>query len=176
MEEKDKELDFNDSLIQETEKIACLIKEEGIRPDNIDFLSKLVDIHKDMSKEKYMKEEKEMRYRGYGEYGEYGAGNNYGRRGVAGTGRGRYNNGGSYGRRGVDAKYRGEEMLDEMSYHYGNYHDSYNNGNYGAKEDSAKKMTDAFVEFGYAISEELEPNEKMMFKQAMGQIMQELDR
>lgn len=37
-------------------------------------------------------------------------------------------------------------------------------------------MTDAFVEFGYAISKELEPNEKMMFKDAMEQIMQELER
>lgn len=108
----------------------------------------------------------------YGNYDDM----SYGRRGVRGTGRGRYSEG-SYGRRGVPGtgrgRYRGEEMLDEMSYHYGNYH---NSGNYGAKEDSAYKMTEAFKEFGFSIVEELEPNEKMMFKQAMQEIMQELER
>ena len=62
---------------------------------------------------------------GRGSYGEYSEGGSYGRRGVPGTGRGRYNEGGSYGRRGVKGtgrgRYRGEEMMDEMMYHYGNY-------------------------------------------------------
>lgn len=39
--------------------------------------------------------------------------------------RGRFMEGGSYGRRGVPGtgrgRYRGEEIMDEMAYHYGNY-------------------------------------------------------
>ena len=70
-------------------------------------------------------------------YGNYGARRrdsrgrymgDYGRRGVAGTGRG---------------SYRGYDYLDEMGEHYGNYHESkasYGRGNYGAEEDSMKEL------------------------------------
>ena len=47
----------------------------------------------------------------------------YGRRGVKGTGRGRY---------------RGEEMMDEMAYHYGNYNEG--REQYGADEETMKSF------------------------------------
>ena len=169
-EEKKEEKTFQHELIEKTEQAIKTVAEQGLNNNNIDFLYKAVDIHKDLCNEEYWKAKEE--YYMYGNYDDM----NYGRRGVRGTGRGRYSEG-SYGRRGVPGtgrgRYRGEEMLDEMSYHYGNYH---NSGNYGAKEDSAYKMTEAFKEFGFSIAEELEPNEKMMFKQAMQEIMQELER
>lgn len=169
-EEKKEEKTFQTELIEKTEQAIKTVAEQGLNNNNIDFLYKAVDIHKDLCNEEYWKAKEE--YYMYGNYDDM----NYGRRGVRGTGRGRYSEG-SYGRRGVPGtgrgRYRGEEMLDEMSYHYGNYH---NSGNYGAKEDSAYKMTEAFKEFGFSIAEELEPNEKMMFKQAMQEIMQELER
>lgn len=152
---------------QVEQQIENIVNEE-IQTGNVDYLGRLVDIQKDLKE----MEEKNMNYSNYNDGGYR---DSYGRRGVPGTGR--YRDGGSYGRRGVPGsgrgRYRGEEMLDEMSYHYGNYHDS---GSYGAKEDSAYKMTEAFKEFGFSIAEELEPKEKMMFKQAMQEIMQELDK
>ena len=169
-EEKKEEKTFQTELIEKTEQVIKTVAEQGLNNNNIDFLYKAVDIHKDLCNEEYWKAKEE--YYMYGNYDDM----SYGRRGVRGTGRGRYSEG-SYGRRGVPGtgrgRYRGEEMLDEMSYHYGNYH---NSNNYGAKEDSAYKMTEAFKEFGFSIAEELEPNEKMMFKQAMQEIMQELER
>lgn len=160
-----------------SETIKCKIEEklkelseQELDDMSIERIYKLIDIHKDLANENYWKVKEEcLMYRD--SYNDYG----YGRRGVAGTGRGRYSDG-SYGRRGVPGsgrgRYRGEDMLDEMSYQYGNYH---NSGNYGAKEDSAYKMVEAFKEFGYSIAEELEPKEKMMFKNAMQEIMQELE-
>ena len=170
MEEKKEEKTFQTEIKEKAEQAIKTVAEQGINNNNIDFLFKVIDIHKDLCNEEYWKAKEE--YYMYGNYDDM----NYGRRGARGTGRGRYSEG-SYGRRGVPGtgrgRYRGEEMLDEMSYHYGNYH---NSGNYGAKEDSAYKMTEAFKEFGFSIAEELEPNEKMMFKQAMQEIMQELER
>ena len=169
-EEKKEEKTFQTELIEKTEQAIKTVAEQGLNNNNIDFLYKAVDIHKDLCNEKYWKAKEE--YYMYGNYDDM----SYGRRGVKGTGRGRYSEG-SYGRRGVPGtgrgRYRGEEMLDEMSYHYGNYH---NSGNYGAKEDSAYKMTEAFKEFGFSIAEELKKKKKMMFKQAMQEIMQELER
>lgn len=162
-EEKKQETNAIDKAKEEVEKLIKQVTESGLQVANVELLYKLIDIHKDIENEKYCKEKEEnMMYRdsyndGYSE--------NYGRRGVPGTGRGRYRD--SYSR-----GYRGEDALDEMSYHYGNYH---NSGNYGAKEDSSYKMVEAFKKFGYAIGEELEPKDKMMFKKAMQEIMQMLE-
>lgn len=140
-----------------TQKIEEQIKnlnEEGIQPNNIKYLSELVDVHKDLANEIYWKEKIDM-YResgNYGNYGEYSEGGSYGRRGVPGSGRGRYNEGsyneggysegGSYGRRGVKGtgrgRYRGEEMMDEMMYHYGNY--SEGREQYGADQETMKSF------------------------------------
>lgn len=153
---------------QKSEEVIKTILDEGIRTDNIDLLYKIIDVHKDIENEEYWKIKEEcIMYRDYGNYNGYNEGN----------GRGRYNEG--YGRRGVPGsgrgRYRGEEMLDEMKYHYGAYQNSYNAGNYNAKEDSSYKMTEAFKEFVYAVGEELDPKDKQMFKQAMQEMVQKLN-
>lgn len=133
---------------QVVEKINSLLK-DGIKQTNVDYLYKLVDIHKDLANEEYwdkMKEENDMRYRGYS--GEnYNEGGSYGRR--RRDSKGRYMEG-DYGRRG---NYRGHEMIDEMQEHYGNYsesRESYSRGNYGAKQDTMKSleyMLESVVDF-----------------------------
>ena len=139
------------------EKVECeieTIKNEGINRDNVDYLYKLIDIHKDLKNEKHwkIKEENMMRYNGYNAgYGDYGRMRDsrgrfmgdYGRRGVPGTGRGRYRE--SYS--------EGEDILDDMRDSYSAYSDSmgaYNRGNYSAGEDGMKALEDTmdlFVEF-----------------------------
>ena len=88
----------------ETEKVIKNILEQGIKPDNIDYLYKLIDVHKDVANEEHWdgeeKEETGMRY-SYGREGGYGAysEDSYGRR--RRDSRGRYMEGGNYGRRGM---------------------------------------------------------------------------
>ncbi len=147
---------------QVEEKINNIIT-QGIKPENIENLYKLVDIHKDIANEQYwkMKEEggKDMRYRygagqgrqggsNYGEYGEYNEGGNYGRRGVKGTGRGRYRGGQGSGR------YRGEEMMDEMMYHYGNYSEG---SSYGAEGETIEALSN-LMESAYEYFKDLKEN------------------
>lgn len=164
--EKQGEEPILDKVKEESEKIIKSILDEGIKRDNIEFLYKIVDIHKDIANEEYWltkKEDIEMRYRGYSDgYGEYSEGGNYGRRGVPGTGRGRYRDGGysegSYGRRGVKGtgrgRYRGEEMMDEMMYHYGNYSES---GQYGAEGESMEALSN-LMGSAYEYFKELKEN------------------
>ena len=139
--EEQKQENFIKKLKEEIDKNIKEISNIGI-----DFLSKVVDIKKDIVE---IEKEENMRYRtmgNYGEYDEYSDGS-YGRRGVKGTGRGRYRGGRGSGR------YRGQEMLDEMQYSYGEYSDNreqYNDGNYGAKGDTMKSleyMLESVVEF-----------------------------
>lgn len=133
---------------QVVEKINSLLK-DGIKQTNVDYLYKLVDIHKDLANEEYwdkMKEEDDMRYRGYSDE-NYNEGGSYGRR--RRDSKGRYMEG-NYGRRG---NYHGHEMIDEMQEHYGNYSEgkeSYERGNYGAKQDTMKSleyMLESVVDF-----------------------------
>ena len=157
-----------DKLKEETEKLICNILEQGINENNLDYLYKVVDIHKDISNEEYwkQKEENEM-YGNYGRdsYEEYNEGGSYGRRGVPGTGRGRYSEG-SYGRRGVPGtgrgRYRGEEMMDEMAYHYGNYTEG--RDNYGADQETMKSfkyMLKAFKDYYKHLKEEASSQEEV---------------
>lgn len=119
------------------EKIKSLL-DADMDKTNVDQIYKLVDIHKDIKNEEYwkVKEEYYMNYGNYGGYGNYSEGS-YGRRGVAGTGRGRYRAGGNYSAgdnysaRGYDAKYRGEDMIEEMHDSYNDYMES---GSYGGPE------------------------------------------
>lgn len=175
-ENKETEKTLLERLKEKTEKVLDNVLEQGIQEDNIDILSKMVDIHKDIANEEYWQEKKEvmkMRYR-YGDnemgnYGEYSDGysdggysGNYGRRGVKGTGRGRYRGGRGSGR------YRGEEMIDEMQFHYGNYSDGKDEfsagGSYGAKEDTMKAldyMMKSVVQFVQMLEEEASSQEEM---------------
>ena len=140
------EQNFIEKLKEEVDKNIKEISNIGIETNNIDFLSKVIDIKKDIVE---IEKEENMRYRTMGNYGEYGDYNDgsYGRRGVKGTGRGRYRGGRGSGR------YRGQEMLDEMQYSYGEYSENreqYNDGNYGAKGDTMKSleyMLESVVEF-----------------------------
>lgn len=131
------------------EKIKQIIN-DGIRQENVDYLYKLIDVHKDLCNENYWKEKLEMmRYRNYSDnYSNYE--DSYGRRGVPGTGRGRYRDGGSYGRRGVPGtgRYRGDEYLGEMMDSYHDYRDG--RDNYGADDqtmESFKYMLKSFKDY-----------------------------
>lgn len=160
-EKKAKEEKMNEKVNKEVEKTINIIIEQGIEPNNVDYLYKLVDVHKDLANEEYWnvkKEEMEMRYRAgeYGNYGNYNEGGygegSYGRRGMKGTGPySRYRGGRGSGR------YRGEEAIDEMYMNYGEYNEanqSYNEGNYGA-EGGMKESAEGIMENIYEIVEEL---------------------
>lgn len=156
MEEQEKT--FSEKLNEPIENKINEILNEGIKKENIDYLYKLVDIHKDIENEEYWKE-KIMRYREYGN-------DNYGRRGVKGTGRGRYRESG-YG-----ARYRGEEMMDEMAYHYGNYNEG--RENYGADDatlESLEKMLDSVKKFMKHLKNEASSQEEVhMIKETAREI------
>lgn len=146
MEEENKEvLEEQDTMKSIKELVENELKgalKEGIQPDNIDDIGKLVDIHKDIENEEYWKKKEEvyrMRYydeNRYGEHryeGDYGMDRSYGRRGrPAGA------------PRDSRGRYRGpEDKMHEMMEHYGNYSaasDAANRGNYGAEEDSMKSL------------------------------------
>jgi hypothetical protein len=42
-------------VLEDVEKQIELIKDEGVKPDNVEYLYKLVDIHKDLKNEDYWK-------------------------------------------------------------------------------------------------------------------------
>ncbi|MBR5794554.1 MAG: hypothetical protein IKY26_00240 [Erysipelotrichaceae bacterium] len=103
------------------------INNSGIVASNIDYLYKLVDIHKDLSNEKYWKEKLDIMYREYND--------NYGRR--RRDSRGRYMTG-EYGRRGMNGRYRGEDHIDDMYSNYQNY--SEGRDAYGADQETLKSL------------------------------------
>lgn len=170
-----------ESTKEKSEKLIEELTKDGIKTDNIGLLEKVIDIHKDIANEEYWqckKEEIKMRYRnsyndGYNEYGE-----DYGRRGVPGTGR-RYENDMSYGRRGVPGtgrgRYRGEEMIDEMAYHYGNYSDG--KEMYGADGDtleSFKYMLKAFKDYYKHLKQEASSQEEVQLLEKTAREISEL--
>ena len=157
-ETEKKETKVLDKLKEETDKSMKRVLEQGVQTNNVDFLYKMIDIKKDIAE--IEKEEQEMMYGNYGRgsYEEYSEGGNYsgGRRRDS---RGRYMEGGSYGRRGVPGtgrgRYRGEEMMDEMAYHYGNYNEG--REQYGADEETMKSfkyMLKSFKDYYKHLKEE----------------------
>lgn len=149
MEEEEKRKELFEEVSEKVEEKIKNIIEMGITPDNVEALGELVDIHKDICNEKYWKKKEEvmkMRYRGYEEYNEGG----YGRRGR--DSRGRYT--------GRDRSYQGEEMLEEMREHYGNYSEG---GRYGGqeKEKAFDYMLQSAEEFFTHLMEEAENPEQM---------------
>lgn len=174
MEEEKKSM--QESVKEETEKIIESILQEGIKNDNLDMLGRIVDIHKDIANECYWKKKEEslMRYSYGAEYNE----GSYGRRGVPGTGRRSYSEGGSYGRRGVPGsgrrRYRGEDMIDEMAYYYGNYSDG--KEMYGADQDtmqSYKMMLKAFKEYFEFLKENAStPEEQQLLERTSREMSQ----
>lgn len=139
------------------EPIKDIIK-DGVNTNNLDYLYKLIDIHKDVANEEYWikKEEREMyeaygRRPGYSSYGEYG----------------------NYGRRGYDMKYRGDEYLDRMAGEYGRY--SANRSSYGASEETDKSfhyMLKALEDFIKVLHEEVNtPQQKQMLRETIQRSM-----
>lgn len=127
-----------DKVTEEVDKSIKRIMEQGVQTNNIDFLYKMIDVKKDIAE--IEKEEQEMMYGNYGNYDrDYDMMYSGGRRRDS---RGRYMESGSYGRRGVPGtgrgRYRGEEMMDEMAYHYGNYNEG--RERYGADEETMKSF------------------------------------
>lgn len=138
---------------QVEEKINNIIT-QGIKPENIENLYKLIDIHKDIANEQYWEVEKkgeksEMMYR----YGRNDYREDYGARRRDSRGRymedSRYNESGRYSERGRDSKYKGHEMIDEMDEYYGNYMEEKEYGNYGGSETmkSLEYMLESVVDF-----------------------------
>lgn len=181
MDEENKEIEINviDKTKEEIEKIIQYILDEGIQTENLDFLCKAIDIHKDIENEEYWKikkEDMEMRYRdsyeNYGEYGEYDRSYGGGRRRDS---RGRYMEGNSYGRRGYDTKYRGHDMLDEMMYHYGNY--NYGREQYGADEDTMKSfkyMLKAFKDYYKHLKDEASSQQEVQMLEDVAREISEM--
>lgn len=143
-----------ETTCKKVEKIIDSINEQGIQPGNIEYLYKLVDVHKDIKNEEYWKkkEEETMRYRdGYGD--------NYGRQG-------RYNAGGNYGRRGIDSKYEGEEALNEMYQAYGEYSEGKENyGNDNMTMESFEYMLKALKDFTKHLKKEANSAEEKQMLQ-----------
>lgn len=170
MEEENKKYEMIEKVMEQTERKINEILEEEINLNNVDYLFKLIDIHKDMCNEKYwkIKEENYMRYRTY----SGGDGNeSYGRRGVAGTGR-RYRDNGSYGRRGVDARYRGDDMMNDIYESYMDYVDSSSYGHEDKSDEAYKFMVEKGIEFvDYLDDEAKTPMQRKMmdkFRQEVG--------
>lgn len=151
-ETEKKETKILDKLKEETDKSMKRVLEQGVQTNNVDFLYKMIDIKKDIAE--IEKEEQEMMYGNYGRYDDMSYSG--GRRRDS---RGRYMEGGSYGRRGVPGsgrgRYRGEEMMDEMMYHYGNYNEG--REQYGADEETMKSfkyMLKSFKDYYKHLKEE----------------------
>lgn len=171
-EEKKQEQSMDEKLCEKVDEKIKTILEQGIQAGNVDMLSKMVDIKKDVAKMK--KEEKEMRYMmgSYNEYDNYGGGR---RR----DSRGRYMEGGSYGRRGVPGtgrgRYRGEEMMDEMAYHYGNY--SEGREQYGADQEtmeSFKYMLKSFKDYYKHLKQEASSQQEVQMLEDVAREISEM--
>ena len=155
-EEMQEKNNANKMLKEKVEdKIQEILVKNGITSENVDYLGKLMDIHKDLQEEECLKKKEELEMR-YSEYDEA----NYGRRGVPGTGRGRYREG-AYGRRGVPGtgrgRYRGNYAMDEMMENYENYSEASEEsmrGNYGAEGEMVKSV-EGIMKNIYEIVEEL---------------------
>lgn len=167
MEEMKEYKDIHTQTKEETEKVIKDILDDGITNDNIDYLYKVIDIHKDIANEEYWKLKEEgmdMMYRNSGRdsYGHYDMMYDrepYGRR--------RRDSRRRFMERGRDRKYRGEEPMEDM---YENYHmyldgkDQYDRGNYGAKEDTMKSlnyMLESVVCFFDMLKEDASSQEEM---------------
>ena len=181
MEEEKKQTEEKsviDKVKEEVDKSIKRIMEQGVQTNNIDFLYKMIDVKKDIAE--IEKEEQEMMYGNYGResYGEYNEGGNYsgGRRRDS---RGRYMESSSYGRRGVKGtgrgRYRGEEMMDEMMYHYGNY--SEGREQYGADQEtmeSFKYMLKSFKDYYKHLKQEASSQQEVQMLEDVAREISEM--
>lgn len=172
MEEENKntsQTSWCEEILENTEKLIADFGEKEINQNNVDYLYKLIDIHKDLKNEEYWKEKIDiMRYRnynGYGNYGNYGN-DNYGNYGRENYGRGNYN------ARGYDTRYRGGDMMDNMYRGFEEY--SANRDNYGADEATLRsldKMLNSAKDFMKMLKNEAKSQEEVeMIKEAAREI------
>lgn len=153
MEENKENKEIECKIVDETKKVLEQIIIQDTFLENLDTVGKLVDIYKDI--DNIWKENDNMRYGAYSE--------NYGRRGVPGSGR-RYREGASYGRRGVPGtgKYRGEDIMEDMMEQYGNY--SEGKEMYGADQETMKSfkyMLKAFKDYYKHLKQEASSQEEV---------------
>lgn len=131
---EEKELTTTESIKSEVEKILGDISNEGISRDNVDYVYKLVDVHKDLEQENYW-EVKKMYY------------GNYRRDGYddMSYGRGR--------RRDSRGRYRGHDMIEDMRENYDRYSE---NRRYGGKDtsESLEYMLESIVCFVEMLEED----------------------
>lgn len=171
-ETEKKETKVLDKLKEETDKSMKRVLEQGVQTNNVDFLYKMIDIKKDIAE--IEKEEQEMMYGNYGRYDDMSYSG--GRRRDS---RGRYMEGGSYGRRGVPGsgrgRYRGEEMMDEMAYHYGNYNEG--REQYGADEETMKSfkyMLKSFKDYYKHLKQEASSQQEVQMLEDVAREISEL--
>ena len=171
-ETEKKETKVLDKLKEETDKSMKRVLEQGVQTNNVDFLYKMIDIKKDIAE--IEKEEQEMMYGNYGRYDDMSYSG--GRRRDS---RGRYMEGGSYGRRGVPGsgrgRYRGEEMMDEMMYHYGNYNEG--REQYGADEETMKSfkyMLKSFKDYYKHLKEEASSQQEVKMPEDVAREISEM--
>ena len=159
MEEKEnKQETLHDKINNEVEKKIESILTQGIKPENIENLYKLVDIHKDIANEQYWLKEggQDMRYR---------YGNDYMREETYNGGR-RRDSRGRYMERGRE-NYRGDEPMEEMYEKYQEY--SEGREQYGHDDRGTMKALEYMLEAGIDFFEMLfedakTPEAKQMIK------------
>ena len=158
MEEKETKKHMGERVKEETEKIIDRILEQGIEMANVDFLYKMIDIHKDIANEDYWDVKKEgikMRYNNYnGNYGKYEDNRygNYGRR--MRDSRGRYM--GGYN------EYHNDDTMRTLMSSYQAYSDS--KDSYGAKGETITNldyMLQSVVEFMQMLKNDVNSQEEM---------------
>lgn len=131
---EEKELTTTESIKSEVEKILGDISNEGISRDNVDYVYKLVDVHKDLEQENYW----EVKKMYYGNYRR----DNYDDM--------------SYGRdrrRDRRGRYKGHDMLEDMRDGYDRYSE---NRRYGGKDtsESLEYMLESIVCFVEMLEED----------------------
>lgn len=135
-EDNKEEKNILETISCDLEKIMTGLQEQTISKENVDYLYKLEDIHKDIANEFYWKEKMDnMRYMNFSSGSRYNDG--YGRR--SRDSRGRYMESSGYGR-----QYRGEEYLMDMQDQYGDY--SYGREKYGHDSSKTLDSLDAMLE------------------------------
>ena len=136
-----------ESIKSEIEKILGDISNDGVNRDNIDYLEKLLCSHNKLEQEQYW-EVKKMYYRDSRRY-------DYDRDDMS-YGRGR--------RRDSRGRYKGHDMIDEMSDYYGKYMETRDGRSYGGREDSIKSldyMMASVYDFVCMLEEDAKSDEEM---------------
>ena len=136
-----------ESIKSDIEKTLGDISNEGISRDNIDYLEKLLCSHNKLEQEQYW-EVKKMYYRDSRRY-------DYDRDDMS-YGRGR--------RRDSRGRYKGHDMIDEMSDYYGKYMETRDGRSYGGREDSIKSldyMMASVYDFVCMLEEDAKSDEEM---------------